>query len=50
MAVAKKNDYFGKRLNSKKAEAVVGELREMMLGLVDRWILKGAIGRRALMR
>ncbi len=41
MSVAKKNNYFGKRLNSKEAEAVVGELREMMLGLVDRWILKG---------
>lgn len=42
---AKKRDYFGKRLTPEEADAVVQELRRMMLELVDRWLLKGRFHR-----
>ena len=44
MATAK-NDYFGKRLTPKESEAVVAELREVLTGLVDRWLFKGRFHR-----
>ncbi|MBI2539535.1 MAG: hypothetical protein HYW04_07035, partial [Deltaproteobacteria bacterium] len=36
-----KKDYFGKKLSSQEAEAVVAELKEYLMGLADRWLFKG---------
>ncbi|MCH7911478.1 MAG: hypothetical protein IH856_00310 [Deltaproteobacteria bacterium] len=41
----KQKDYFGEKLSPKEAEAVVADLRETMLGLVDRWLIKGRFHR-----
>ncbi len=41
----KQKDYFGKKLSPKEAEGVVSDLRETMLGLVDRWLIKGRFHR-----
>jgi len=38
---ANKKDFFGKQLTPKESEIVVAELRELLLGLVDRWLFKG---------
>ena len=45
MAVAKRDDFFGRKLSPKEAQAVVQELRDMTLGLVDRWLIKGRFHR-----
>ena len=44
MALAKK-DYFGKRLTAQESEAVVAELRQVLLNVTDRWLLKGRFHR-----
>lgn len=36
-----KKDYFGKKLSPQEAETVVAELKEYLMGLVDRWLFKG---------
>jgi len=43
--VAKKEDYFGKKLTAQESEAVIAELREVLLGLVNRWLFKGRFHR-----
>ena len=35
MAVTKRDDFFGRKLSPKEAQAVVQELRDMTLGLVE---------------
>jgi pyrroloquinoline quinone (PQQ) biosynthesis protein C len=37
--------YFGRRLTPEQADAVVGELRALLLDLTDRWLLKGRFHR-----
>ena len=37
----RKKDYFGKKLSPKESEKVIAELRGTMLGLLDRWLIKG---------
>jgi len=44
MAPAKK-DYFGNKLSPEEADAVIAELRAVLLDLVDRWLLKGRFHR-----
>jgi pyrroloquinoline quinone (PQQ) biosynthesis protein C len=41
MAVTLENDYFGKRLAPEEADAVVGALREYLLGVAERWVFNG---------
>ena len=43
--MAKKEDYFGKKLTAQESEAVIAELREVLLGLVNRWLFKGRFHR-----
>lgn len=44
MALAEKN-FFGKRLTPEESQAVIAELRGMMLDHVDRWLFKGRFHR-----
>jgi len=41
MENGRKKDYFGKKLSPKESEKVIAELRGTMLGLLDRWLIKG---------
>lgn len=34
-------DYFGQKLSESESQAVVNDLRDTLLGLTDRWLLKG---------
>jgi pyrroloquinoline quinone (PQQ) biosynthesis protein C len=45
MVALEKKDYFGKKLTPQESEKVVADLREILLTLTDRWLLKGRFHR-----